>query len=258
MAGFEVRAQTFGTSPRPKKSPLSLTLLSAVVTQISSNLLTAPVSGLMGLGFSTIASSGATPFWEALANSDGTLDQPLMAFQLTRFVDDAQAQQLEPGGTFNLGSTNSSLFTGSIDYQSIPSGQEGYWIQELTGMPERIHGVLLSPNLMMMVTLRRAFGQRQLRQPHVWLGVVRRHRHGHDPRRGPDVRHLCALRTDPRQHSSHGRERWLLHIPYVRSAASVAARPLLTPPDLPLSIFSFRSFFFFFSPLPLFRFPRVA
>ena len=137
MAGFEVRAQTFGTSPRPKKSPLSLTVLSAVVTQISSNLLTAPVSGLMGLGFSTIASSGATPFWEALANSDGTLDQPLMAFQLTRFVDDAQAQQLEPGGTFNLGSTNSSLFTGSIDYQSIPSGQEGYWIQELTGMSER-------------------------------------------------------------------------------------------------------------------------
>ncbi|PIL25348.1 transporter [Ganoderma sinense ZZ0214-1] len=117
MAGFEVRSQTF-----------------AVVNQISSNLLTAPVSGLMGLGFSTIASSGATPFWEALANSDGTLDEPLMAFQLTRFVDDAQAQQLEPGGTFNLGSTNSSLFTGSIDYQSIPSGQEGYWIQELTGL----------------------------------------------------------------------------------------------------------------------------
>ena len=107
--------------------------IAGVVTQISSNLLSSPVSGLMGLGFQTIASSGATPFWEALANSDGTLDEPLMAFQLTRFVNDSNAQQLEPGGTFNLGSTNSSLFTGNIDYQDIPSGQEGYWIQELSG-----------------------------------------------------------------------------------------------------------------------------
>ena len=107
--------------------------VAGVVTQISSNLLSSPVSGLMGLGFQTIASSGATPFWEALANSDGTLDEPLMAFQLTRFVNDSNAQQLEPGGTFNLGSTNSSLFTGNIDYQDIPSGQEGYWIQELSG-----------------------------------------------------------------------------------------------------------------------------
>ncbi|TBU30161.1 aspartic peptidase domain-containing protein [Dichomitus squalens] len=117
MAGFEVSAQTFG-----------------VVTQISSNLLSSPVSGLMGLGFQSIASSGATPFWEALVNSGGTLDEPLMAFQLTRFVNDTNAQQLEPGGTFNIGSTNSSLYTGDIDYQDIPSGQEGYWIQELTGL----------------------------------------------------------------------------------------------------------------------------
>ena len=87
----------------------------------------------MGLGFSTIASSGATPFWETLADSDGTLDEPLMAFQLTRFVDVDNAQTLEPGGTFNLGATNTSLYTGDIDYQSIPSGQEGYWIQELAG-----------------------------------------------------------------------------------------------------------------------------
>ena len=111
--------------------PLKLVL--AVVTQISDNLLTSPVSGLMGMGFSTIASSGATPFWEALVESDGTLDEPLMAFQFTRYLDIAQAQTLEPGGTFNLGAVNSSLFTGDIDYQSIPDGEEGYWIQEIAG-----------------------------------------------------------------------------------------------------------------------------
>ena len=89
----------------------------------------------MGLAFQSISSSRATPFWQALATS-GALDQPLMAFQLTRFTDDATANELEPGGTFNLGAVNTSLFTGSIDFQPIPGGQGTYWIQELTGMPE--------------------------------------------------------------------------------------------------------------------------
>ena len=87
----------------------------------------------MGMAFATIASSGATPFWETLVQSEGTLNEPLMSFQLTRFIDVKNAQELEPGGTFTIGATNSSLFTGEIDYQPIPSGQETYWTQELTG-----------------------------------------------------------------------------------------------------------------------------
>ncbi|KAI0793728.1 aspartic peptidase domain-containing protein [Fomes fomentarius] len=117
MAGFQVSSQTFG-----------------VVTQVSKNLLISPVSGLLGLAFESIASSGATPFWQALANQAGTLDEPLMAFQLTRFVDVANAQTTEPGGTFSLGAVNTSLFTGDIDYQDIPGGRGTYWIQELTGL----------------------------------------------------------------------------------------------------------------------------
>ena len=89
----------------------------------------------MGLAFETISSSRAPPLWEGLATS-GALDKPLMAFQLTRFTDDSNAQELEPGGTFNLGSVNTSLFTGDIDFQPIPGGHGTYWIQELTGMPE--------------------------------------------------------------------------------------------------------------------------
>ena len=85
----------------------------------------------MGLGFQSIASSGATPFWQALAQTSGSLDNPLFAFQLTRFTNDTNAQKLEAGGTFTLGNTNSSLFTGNIDYQSIPDNAPGYWIQEL-------------------------------------------------------------------------------------------------------------------------------
>lgn len=135
MAGFEVSQQIFGTlhifSAMETLEP-SYCAAPGVVTQ-ESGVLTAPVSGLMGLGFQTIASSGATPFWESLATNNGTLDSPLMAFQLTRYLDDQDAQELEPGGTFNLGAVNTSLFTGDIDYQAIPDGQEGYWIQEVTG-----------------------------------------------------------------------------------------------------------------------------
>lgn len=67
MAGFSVSNQVFG-----------------VCDQVSDGLLNSPVSGLLGLAFQTIASSGASPLWETLASS-GAWDQPLMAFQLTRY-----------------------------------------------------------------------------------------------------------------------------------------------------------------------------
>lgn len=117
MAGFKVNAQTF-----------------AVVDEVSNNVLTAPISGLMGLAWQQIASSEATPFWEALAATNDTLTEDLFAFQLTRYNNDTNVKNLEPGGTFTIGATNASLFTGDIDYQEIPSGQVGYWIQEVAAI----------------------------------------------------------------------------------------------------------------------------
>jgi hypothetical protein len=151
MAGFAVSNQTFGVCDR-----------------ISSGLLTAPVSGLLGLAWQTIASSQATPFWQALVAS-GSWDSPVMSFQLTRYVhynlpetpifsnclvfsflDDPSAQTLEPGGTFTMGIpalhliliilsdatkctgfVNSSLYTGDIDFVDMP-GTPSYWILPLT------------------------------------------------------------------------------------------------------------------------------
>ena len=69
MAGFSVSNQVF-----------------AAVDQISSGLLTSPVSGLLGLAWQAIAASGATPFWQTLASSSGTWTDPVMSFQLTRCV----------------------------------------------------------------------------------------------------------------------------------------------------------------------------
>ncbi|KAG9223824.1 hypothetical protein CCMSSC00406_0007686 [Pleurotus cornucopiae] len=110
MAGFSVPNQVFGVCDR-----------------VSANLLNSPVSGLLGLGWESIASSKAKPFWQTLV-SNGAWDQPVMAFQLTRFINDTSADVLAPGGTFTMGAVNSSLYTGEIDYVNIPSGKESYWL----------------------------------------------------------------------------------------------------------------------------------
>ena len=68
MAGYSVPNQGFG-----------------VCNQVSQNLLSPPVSGLLGLAFQSIASSRAMPFWQTLV-SGGAWDSPLMGFHLTRLV----------------------------------------------------------------------------------------------------------------------------------------------------------------------------
>jgi cathepsin D len=55
----------------------------AVCDRVSQGLLDNPVSGLLGLGWANIASSGATPLWKQLA-THGLWDEPVMAFHLTR------------------------------------------------------------------------------------------------------------------------------------------------------------------------------
>jgi cathepsin D len=115
MAGFSVPNQVFGA-----------------VTQATSGLLNPPVSGLLGLGWQSIASSKATPLWQTLASS-GAWTDPVMAFQLTRFVNATNVNTEEPGGSFTMGFVNSSLYTGTIDYQALPS-TPSYWILPMTSL----------------------------------------------------------------------------------------------------------------------------
>lgn len=61
-----------------------VTTYTAVVDSVSSGLLTAPVSGLLGLGWQGISSSGEMPFWQTLASS-GAMDSALFAVQLRRW-----------------------------------------------------------------------------------------------------------------------------------------------------------------------------
>jgi cathepsin D len=95
------------------------------------------------LGWQSIASSKASPLWQTLATS-GAWTDPVMAFQLTRFVNATNVNTEEPGGSFTMGMSsflvvclqvdkrlpgfvNSSLYTGTIDYQALPL-TPSYWI----------------------------------------------------------------------------------------------------------------------------------
>ncbi|KAJ7224259.1 acid protease [Mycena pura] len=116
MAGFSVSNQIF-----------------AVCDQVTDKLLQNPVSGLLGLAWQAISSSGATPFWQTLASGD-SWDSPVMAFQFTRFLNQSKAQNLETGGSFTMGFVNSTLYKGDIEYIDMPTSTNSYWILPITAI----------------------------------------------------------------------------------------------------------------------------
>ncbi|KIK09781.1 hypothetical protein K443DRAFT_671105 [Laccaria amethystina LaAM-08-1] len=107
----------------------SQTLLA--VEELTDGLLEGSASGIMGLAFSAIASTRSTPFWQALGSQ---LSASEMAFYLTRFKDDSNAKDEEPGGVFTLGGTNSSLFTGDIEFLNMPSGTPTFWLLTMSAI----------------------------------------------------------------------------------------------------------------------------
>lgn len=85
----------------------------------------------MGLAFETLASTQATPFWQTLAEG-GQLTAPEMSFWLTRTRGEQNVQVEEPGGTFTLGGTNSSLFIGDIEFLDMPGQTPSFWLLSMT------------------------------------------------------------------------------------------------------------------------------
>jgi cathepsin D len=55
-----------------------------------------------------------------------------MSFWLTRYLNDGNAQVTEPGGVLTLGGTNTSLYTGDIQFLDMPnSAMPSYWLLSL-------------------------------------------------------------------------------------------------------------------------------
>jgi cathepsin D len=116
------------------------------VDTTSDGLLDGPVSGIMGLGFQTIASTRATPMWEALLN-DNKFSSPLFSFWITRFGNNPAATDLEPGGVMTLGGTNSSLFTGDIEFVNMPSNiPSSFWLLSMTSFTMNGQQISITPS----------------------------------------------------------------------------------------------------------------
>lgn len=89
----------------------------------------------MGLGFQSIAQTMAMPFWQSLVASN-QLTAPEFGIWLNRFSNDSSAVTVESnGGVLTFGGTNSSLFTGSIEFLNFPSGATpSFWLLSVSGV----------------------------------------------------------------------------------------------------------------------------
>ncbi|KAJ7068373.1 aspartic peptidase A1 [Mycena amicta] len=114
MGPYTVQKQTFLTAER-----------------MTSGLIDGDVSALIGLAFQSLAETQAVPFWLALINN-GQLSAPEMSFHLTRSTSLSD----QPGGTFTLGGTNSSLFTGEVEFHNLAasSSSPGFWLLQLSAV----------------------------------------------------------------------------------------------------------------------------
>jgi cathepsin D len=97
---------------------------------MTTGLVNAPVSGLMGLAFQPIASTGSTPFWLALTNNN-LFSTPEMSFWLARNLNPVSETSLAPGGLFTLGGTNSTLFSGDIEFHNL-AATPSFWLLTLS------------------------------------------------------------------------------------------------------------------------------
>lgn len=116
----------------------------AEASAVAANTVEYPTSGIMGMGFQSLSTSGATPFWQVLGKQ-GVLSNNAFTFQLARNIDninpnDPNINDVEnPGGVFTLGKIDSNQYNGDITYTSIPNNLQnqqglGYWTIPLSGI----------------------------------------------------------------------------------------------------------------------------
>ena len=100
-------------------------------TFVNGSIANEEISGLMGLAFVGLAQTGATPFWQALIDTN-QLTAPEMAFFVSRSTDPGTEDV--PGGTFTLGGTNAELFIGDIEFMDLAAtSAPTFWTLPLTG-----------------------------------------------------------------------------------------------------------------------------
>ncbi|GAA5861451.1 hypothetical protein JCM1840_005375 [Sporobolomyces johnsonii] len=96
------------------------------------NIVDGTISGILGLGWSTIASSGATPLVQALAQAN-KLPEEVFGFAFETHTFTTTSSPTAAGGTLTIGGLNTSLYTGSINWVDIVQ-PAGYWAIPLGGV----------------------------------------------------------------------------------------------------------------------------
>lgn len=140
MAGYKVAGLTLGQAK-----------------QLAQGTIQSPVSGLMGMGFESLSSSGSSPFWEVVA-IQGKVKDPVFSFQLATNAEHAKsAKDINPGGVFTLGNLDDQQFSGDIAWVKLASrfGSQGmgYWGIKMDAMQVNGNNVNLgSDNLVAVDT----------------------------------------------------------------------------------------------------------
>jgi cathepsin D len=83
---------------------------------------------LLGLGFAKIAQSQTTktPFWQAVISGNEAAS-PEFRFWLARGSGLVQPEQSVPGGVFTFGETNTSFYSGDIEFHELMGDNAGFW-----------------------------------------------------------------------------------------------------------------------------------
>ncbi|KAJ3759008.1 aspartic peptidase domain-containing protein [Lentinula raphanica] len=124
LGGFTVSDQTF-----------------LLADELTNGLLDGPVSGIMGLAFESIASTDSTPFWQALVNA-GDLSSPEMSFWLAREGNTVDGDTEVSGGVFTLGGSNTSLFSGDIEFLDT-QGTPSFWLLTMNALTVQSQSISL-------------------------------------------------------------------------------------------------------------------
>ncbi|GAA6005963.1 hypothetical protein JCM10207_007290 [Rhodosporidiobolus poonsookiae] len=108
----------------------------AVATTLNTAFTPYPISGLFGLGFGTISSSGYAPWFERLVRNSGGEVQPYFGFEMIRSADVLTSSSPRlgsvDGGEVCLGCVDSSKYTGEITWSPVVS--DAFWAIDLDGI----------------------------------------------------------------------------------------------------------------------------
>lgn len=126
LGGFRVNPQTF-----------------AMAKTIKGEILSDRVHGLLGLGFQSLAKTGAVPFVQSLVNSK-RLKQPIMSFYFQRHLTDLD-NDIAPGGTLTLGDVVSTIDVNTIERHPLVTSN--FWAISLETITSQGSPISIPPNL---------------------------------------------------------------------------------------------------------------